>query len=124
MRISDWSSDVCSSDLQSFTTDGISAIAPAFGGGERDGYRNRSVTGRAELALAPNLSVEMRGYYSTARVDLDSTGGDTPDYALNEEFVSYAGATLDLLDGRFRNRIRSEEHTSELQSLMRISYAV
>jgi len=90
---------------QSFTTDGISAIAPAFGGGERDGYRNRSVTGRAELALAPNLSVEMRGYYSTARVDLDSTGGDTPDYALNEEFVSYAGATLDLLDGRFRNRI-------------------
>src|SRR3546814_8406532 len=105
MRISDWSSDVCSSDLQSFTTDGISAIAPAFGGGERDGYRNRSVTGRAELALAPNLSVEMRGYYSTARVDLDSTGGDTPDYALNEEFVSYAGATLDLLDGSFRNQM-------------------
>src|SRR3546814_20355575 len=33
---------------QSFTTDGISAIAPAFGGGERDGYRNRSVKiGRA-----------------------------------------------------------------------------
>lgn len=90
---------------QSFTTDGISAIAPAFGGGERDGYRNRSVTGRAELALASNLSVEVRGYYSTARVNLDSTSGDTPDYALNEEFVSYAGANFDLLDGRFRNRI-------------------
>src|SRR3546814_13239085 len=64
---------------QSFTTDGISAIAPAFGGGERDGYRNRSVTGRAELALAPNLSGRSRGYSSNARVDPDSTGGEPPD---------------------------------------------
>src|SRR3546814_18137208 len=63
---------------QSFTTDGISAIAPAFGGGKRDGYRNRNVTGRAELALAPNLSVEMRGTYSTARVELASPACDTP----------------------------------------------
>src|SRR3546814_18666228 len=60
---------------QSFTTDGISAIAPAFGGGERDGYRNRSVTGRAELALAPKLSVEMPGYYSTARVETRRASG-------------------------------------------------
>src|SRR3546814_15074887 len=42
---------------QSFTTDGISAIAPAFGGGERDGYRNRSVTGRPDLPLAQKLAV-------------------------------------------------------------------
>src|SRR3546814_3615889 len=40
------------------------------------------------------------------------------------------GATLTLLNGRrlayngYANTIRSEEHTSELQSLMRISYAV
>jgi len=90
---------------QSFTTDGISAISPAFGGVERDGYRNRGVTGRAELALASNFSVEVRGYYSKARVNLDSTRADTPDYAFNQEFLGYAGARLDLLDGRFRNRI-------------------
>lgn len=90
---------------QSFTTDGISVIAPAFGGVERDGYLNRGVSGRAELALADNLSVEVRGYYSTARVNLDSTRADTPDYGLNEEFLGYAGVNLDLLGGRLRNRL-------------------
>src|SRR3546814_3328301 len=31
---------------------------------------------------------------------------------------------LQLLDGGYDGHVRSEEHTSELQSLMRISYAV
>src|SRR3546814_7801540 len=34
------------------------------------------------------------------------------------------GHLLDLLEGSFAGAERSEEHTSELQSLMRISYAV
>ncbi len=89
---------------QSFTTDGISAIAPAFGGVEKDGYTNRSATGRAELELAQNLSVELRGYYSTGRVEIDATSGDNPDYTLNKEFVGYAGINLALFDGRMRNR--------------------
>src|SRR3546814_3113275 len=33
-------------------------------------------------------------------------------------------AASELLSGRYRLTLRSEEHTSELQSLMRISYAV
>lgn len=90
---------------QSFTTDGISAIAPAYGGGERDGYRNRSLTGRAELALAEHVSVDVRGYYSSARVGIDATSGDTPEYSLNTEWLGYAGLNFDLLQGRFRNRI-------------------
>lgn len=89
---------------QSFTTAGISAIAPAFGGKETDGYTNRSATGRAELALASNLSVEVRGYYSRGHTEIDATTGDSSDYSLNEEFVGYAGVNLDLLDGRLRNR--------------------
>ncbi|WP_137864938.1 TonB-dependent receptor plug domain-containing protein, partial [Sphingomonas sp. 3F27E9-B] len=89
---------------QSFTTAGISAIAPAFGGKETDGYTNRSATGRAELALASNLSVEVRGYYSKGHTEIDATTGDSSDYSLNEEFVGYAGVNLALLDGRFRNR--------------------
>jgi len=89
---------------QTFTTDGISAIAPAFGGKEPDGYTNRSATGRAELELAQNLSVELRGYYSDDRVEIDATTGDSADYSKNEEFVGYAGINLALLDGRLRNR--------------------
>src|SRR3546814_9036866 len=35
-----------------------------------------------------------------------------------------ADMTVDYLSGQVRAGVRSEEHTSELQSLMRISYAV
>ncbi|EQB17009.1 TonB-denpendent receptor [Sphingobium lactosutens DS20] len=90
---------------QSFTTDGISAIAPAFGGGERDGYTNRNVAGRAELALGANASIDLRGYYSTGRVEIDGFGGDAPDYSHNREFVGYAGLNFTMLGGRLRNRI-------------------
>ena len=90
---------------QSFTTDGISAIAPAFGGGERDGYTNRNVAGRAELALGANASIDVRGYYSTGRVEIDGFSGDAPDYSHNREFVGYAGLNFTMLGGRLRNRI-------------------
>uniref|UniRef100_UPI0035CB4228 TonB-dependent receptor plug domain-containing protein n=1 Tax=uncultured Sphingomonas sp. TaxID=158754 RepID=UPI0035CB4228 len=89
---------------QSFTTDGISAIAPQFGGVETDGYTNQSVTGRAELKLAEGVSADVRGYYSSGRAELDSTTADTADYTLNKEFVGYAGLNVDLFDGRLRNR--------------------
>ncbi|RSU57747.1 TonB-dependent receptor plug domain-containing protein [Sphingobium yanoikuyae] len=89
---------------QSFTTDGISAISPAFGGKEKDGYTNRSVTGRVEVALADGISADLRGYYSDGRVDFDATSADSPAYGTNREFVGYAGLSVALLDGRFRNR--------------------
>ena len=87
-----------------FTTDGISAIAPAFGGREKDGYTNHGVTGRIEVALASNVSADLRGYYSDGRTDIDATSGDSPEYALNREFVGYAGLNVALFDGRLRNR--------------------
>ena len=90
---------------QRFTTDGISSHARAFGGVERDGYRNSSVSGRAELALADNLSAEVRGYYSSGRVEFDGFNTDSNDFGLNKEFVGYAGLNFDLVGGRFRNRI-------------------
>ncbi|MGE4431045.1 MAG: TonB-dependent receptor plug domain-containing protein [Sphingobium sp.] len=89
---------------QMFTTDGISAIAPAFGGRESDGYANHGVTGRVDIALASNVSADVRGYYSSARTETDATSGDSPAYALNREFVGYAGLNIALLDGRLRNR--------------------
>jgi len=90
---------------QRFTTDGISSHAKAFGGVERDGYRNHNVSGRAELALADNVSVEVRGTYASGRVQFDGFNADSADYGLNKEFVGYAGVNIDLADGRFRNRI-------------------
>src|SRR3546814_6006629 len=49
-------------------------------------------------------------------------GGDIPDRTLNPKF----GQKLDFVERmtRWSETLRSEEHTSELQSLMRISYAV
>ncbi|OYX16709.1 MAG: TonB-dependent receptor [Sphingomonadales bacterium 32-67-7] len=89
---------------QMFTTGGISAIAPAFGGRESDGYTNHGVTGRLEIALATHVMAEFRGYYSDARTETDATSGDSPAYALNREFVGYAGLNVALFDGRLRNR--------------------
>jgi vitamin B12 transporter len=90
---------------QRFTTDGISSHGKAFGGVERDGYRNHSLSGRAELTLADNVSAEVRGHYSSGRVEFDGFNVDSNDYGLNKEFVGYAGLNFDLVGGRFRNRI-------------------
>lgn len=90
---------------QRFATDGISSHAKAFGGVERDGYRNSNVSGRAELALADNVSAEVRGYYSSGRVEFDGFNTDSNDYGQNKEFVGYAGLNFALADGRFRNRV-------------------
>lgn len=102
---------------QTFTTDGISAVAPAYGGAETDGYRNRGLNGRASLALADNVSVDLRSYYSSARVDIDSTSGDTAEYGLNREFLGYAGLNFALLEGRFRNRVAYSQTETDRDNL-------
>src|SRR3546814_1583565 len=91
MRISDWSSDVCSSDL---TT--------VFEMAEFDGHL---YAGTANPITGGEL--------------WKTRGGDLP-YHWTKVFDRGAGDMV-----AFRKRSgRSEEHTSELQSLMRISYAV
>jgi vitamin B12 transporter len=56
-----------------FSTDGISARS---NGTEPDGYRRTSASGTATVKLAPNLSLDLRGYWADARNDFDSTAGD------------------------------------------------
>ncbi len=90
-----------------FTTDGISAISPENGGFEKDGYTNRTASGRLEWTIVDNVTLDLRGYYALGRADFDSSFGDpdTPEYTRSEEWLGYAGLNVDLLDGRFRNRI-------------------
>src|SRR3546814_5803996 len=111
MRISDWSSDVCSSDL---------AEADTVESGLRMPMPDASVmTGRAEFVSATNAAAT--GSRSTCR--WAGSGGSCWPRQCRTRRRSFAKSSFSaskMNDGRER----SEEHTSELQSLMRISYAV
>src|SRR3546814_3418199 len=112
MRISDWSSDVCSSDLNS---DGF--VDP----GER-------TTAQGERSSAFGATASASGNLSTALgqgADASAAGA----VALGQGSVADQANTVSVGKAGAERRIpapapRSEEHTSELQSLMRISYAV
>src|SRR3546814_1467084 len=105
MRISDWSSDVCSSDLSS---------SPTAAGDAGTASPVRSV----DLSVG-QLDVLDRAFSDT-RVQLGLLDDGVQ---LHFDGAQIKG-TLDVPSTLPALRGRSEEHTSELQSLMRISYAV
>jgi vitamin B12 transporter len=90
-----------------YTTEGVSTFA---GGDERDGYRNYAANGSLGIEVTPNVSVDLRGFYSNGRTDIDGYPaptygfGDTREYGDNEQWIGYAGLNAALWDGRFRNR--------------------
>src|SRR3546814_1923730 len=105
MRISDWSSDVCSSDLVQRNSSGSSRVRSWTM--YHPGSVGRSVRAgicRPLMAVAASESVISCPLY----------------FGL---YGPVRAACLNLPPAQ-ANVIRSEEHTSELQSLMRISYAV
>src|SRR3546814_2661929 len=122
MRISDWSSDVCSSDLRSRPGPRSHRAASDQlhpDGADDDQRRARS---SAPEGIRPLL----------ARNDLLWSFPDHPDAAQAGDRAVRPDLLPVLRPGRsdddgYRHaprRARSEEHTSELQSLMRTSYAV
>src|SRR3546814_3369565 len=137
MRISDWSSDVCSSDLA--TVHGWNTTATST---RCTTIRASRHCWRASPDGATNQGVRVRGLL---RGTAPPTGGAHRDRLRDRRLGRDRGRRDDAarpqparLDGDLRDcpgRIglpdrgdhgldRSEEHTSELQSLMRISYAV
>src|SRR3546814_6606296 len=100
MRISDWSSDVCSSDL--FAPRNERLIRPSSA---RRTLRRRTATLGAAATRGNQVIDRIQGMAQLR-------GGFGGHWHRRQTF-----------DQR-RVRVRSEEHTSELQSLMRISYAV
>src|SRR3546814_10120250 len=112
MRISDWSSDVCSSDL---AAEGADVVAhPA----QRRGLVLEPGVAGARVGLAEQVLHPQEAERAEPVVD-----GDHDDVVVERE----RGAVVPRRAAaarRERSSVRSEEHTSELQSLMRISYAV
>src|SRR3546814_2380932 len=104
MRISDWSSDVCSSDLEFHIDIGVRE-AVAHDLAARDTHQN--------------IETELRGLPDDDAAALFAIRKVEIDHIRRVELCEARSgpAHLILLS-------RSEEHTSELQSLMRISYAV
>jgi len=90
-----------------FRTDGISAIAPEFGGHERDGYRHYGTSGRILADLSDDVSLDLRGYWSHGKVGLDSGFGppDVADYQKSTNWTGYAGLNFNLFDGALKNRL-------------------
>src|SRR3546814_4416592 len=109
MRISDWSSDVCSSDLIDAE---IATIIRRF---------NESVGGVNDDTQGHHDSIT-RAYVAGVRLFLSQTAEAGLAKRVNALLLSDIGRRDWPL--RFYSRERSEEHTSELQSLMRTSYAV
>src|SRR3546814_4652160 len=102
MRISDWSSDVCSSDLE---------------------------PGAGSDVVSMKLRADKRGdrYVLNGNKMWITNGPDASTlivYAKTDLAAGSRGITAFIVEKGFKGFSRSEEHTSELQSLMRISYAV
>src|SRR3546814_8517254 len=125
MRISDWSSDVCSSDLHTLIAAGLSPLAVA-------GVFSLDVKADegSVLELAEALGVPAR-FFAAATLEAETPRLASPSELVFREVgchgvaegtaLAAAGPQGRLLVAKTK---RSEEHTSEIQSLMRHSYAV
>src|SRR3546814_4290887 len=113
MRISDWSSDVCSSDL-------VRGFIPKFGTNEGG-------------TMARNTSVSLGDHFDqfiAGQVDSGRYGSASEVVRAGLRLLETTESKLEVLRNaliageRSGRAKRSEEHTSELQPLMRNTYAV
>src|SRR3546814_7926608 len=110
MRISDWSSDVCSSDLAVTALFGL-----AFLGIELYEFHHL-----IEIGAGPQRSAFLSSFFTLVGTHgLHVTFGIIWLVTLMFQLSKHG-----LIAANKRRVMRSDEHTSELQSLMRNSYAV
>src|SRR3546814_1408451 len=118
MRISDWSSDVCSSDLLENLSDIIRKRHQM-----QQKVRAMASEARASAWIVGALPVLLFGAMMVLNPDYASALFTDP----RGKILLGAAICTEALGIFVMSRMakfRSEEHTSELQSLMRISYAV
>src|SRR3546814_9125281 len=110
MRISDWSSDVCSSDL------GDRAQLPE----QCRGHADRQVADpRHPQARTLIMTTAFDSTLASLGIGRTNAGSSPAVQTRQQQQTLDQSDFLELMTAQ-----RSEEHTSELQSLMRISYAV
>src|SRR3546814_5988177 len=115
MRISDWSSDVCSSDLcetrpcLSLTAAGC-CCPRELPGGIAGGITGEELSGKLRRPEAARKGAPPQPAAGAASSMMNCTPSRPFQRSICRRPATWSG--------------RSEEHTSELQSLMRISYAV
>src|SRR3546814_6801926 len=127
MRISDWSSDVCSSDLP------VRPKAPALpdvreqAGQREDRHGQRHVIEHCQERHGKKRRAGARGALQNA----PEGEGQRPEnqscpfhFILIHHRIAAVQPHETLKAPHWEQALRSEEHTSELQSLMRIPYAV
>src|SRR3546814_9192968 len=126
MRISDWGSDVCSSDLFDLGEHGVNLVGaipqglPPFALPSTD-------LGLIGQLWVPALLISIIGFVESVSVAQTLAAKRRQRIAPNQELIGLGASNIaSALSGGYpvTGGFRSEEHTSELPSLMRISYAV
>src|SRR3546814_7285727 len=119
MRISDWSSDVCSSDLRQ------ARCGAGQGAGRAGGVGPAPAAGRGGRMIE-RLEVELFGQpVGALAISGPLRSPEDWTFAYRRDYLQSGAPALSVtMPLREAPWVRSEEHTSELQSLMRISYAV
>src|SRR3546814_6376525 len=119
MRISDWSSDVCSSDLSRVRT-----MISHLSTGLAEVEAQVAALGDAGVVQTEQLGVSVsqlkEALNSISQPLSDSDTGTSRLIERIGQMRTMLGEVNEIANGS----LRSEEHTSELQSLMRNSYAV
>src|SRR3546814_5723388 len=114
MRISDWSSDVCSSDLPGKGRTRADNSKAAAGFSQKGRFSRRAVALQHVVSLRE--TTETRDLVAMADCEVQHVLHAQRAVKLHRKLL--IGQILAV------HQRRSEEHTSELQSLMRTSYAV
>src|SRR3546814_4213496 len=120
MRISDWSSDVCSSDL--LYLGGLDTVTSLLGNifnflASHPEHQNALRNDPSQIVLAVEEFLRAFAPVTAFRIatkEIDIRGQKI----MPGDYVAVSTSVVG------RDPTRSEEHTSELQSLMRTSYAV
>src|SRR3546814_6375122 len=130
MRISDWSSDVCSSDLIIAKVTGPVVFGKDYKAKRKIGIQPEDGGEVVEYLVPKSKAIDVQEGDYVKRGDNLIGGSPDPHDILEvlgiEALSEYMVAEIQevyRLQG-VKNNDRSEEQTSELQSLMRISYAV
>src|SRR3546814_4273321 len=123
MRISDWSSDVCSSDLMDLKTFGLPLAAIYLIsdlGSIAGGWMSSKLI---KAGRTPNFARKFTMFVCACCVVPVWFAQDIDNVWTAVLVIGLATAAHQAFSANLYT-LRSDEHTSELQSLMRISYAV